>query len=48
MTRLEKFMESEGWTRRKRYNGTKVYHSWRKEGIEIEEEDIEDVWENRR
>ena len=45
---LEQFMKSEGWKKWEISNHGVMYYSWRKHGFEIDEEDINDLWENRR
>ena len=44
MNRLEEFMEKEGWTMRERCIHGKTYICWRKNGFQIDDEDIEDLW----
>lgn len=45
MDRLEEFMEREGWKRWETMKHGVMYYSWRKEGFEIDERDIDDLWE---
>ena len=42
--RLEKFMEKEGWVKWETMNQGVKYYSWRKNGFEIDEDGIEDIW----
>ena len=45
ISRLEKFMESEGWTKGSEENCGVTYRFWRKNGFDIRDEDIVDVRE---
>lgn len=45
---LEEFMESEGWIKWETINHGKMYYMWRKHGFEIDEEDINDLWGDKR
>ena len=45
---LEQFFESEGWVKWESYNAGRMYNVWRKEGFEIDEDDVVDNLGARR
>ncbi len=45
---LEQVMEGDGWKKWETSNHGVIYYSWRKEGFEIMEDDIDDIWGDRR
>ena len=45
---LEQVMEESGWKRWESANHGTMYYVWRREGFEIDEDEIMDLWGEKR